>query len=75
MQVMDTSEDMDSTIAAAESLYASMIDLSDRKANLICEVYGNKFTADELDRILEQSEIDAEVNKIINGVTGIITKN
>jgi hypothetical protein len=50
-------------------------DLNKRKAWLICEVYQNQFTPDELEKELSSEEITLEVNRIIFGVTGIISKN
>jgi hypothetical protein len=60
---------------AAEEILDELLDLNDRKVNLICEVYGNKFTADEVLNGLTAAEIDAEVQKITRGVTGVIVKN
>ena len=59
----------------AGRLMDSMIDLADRKTNLICEVYGNKFTAEDLDKNLSTEEIDEEIQKIILGISGVISKN
>lgn len=59
----------------AEKLLDDMDCAAIRKANLICEVYGSKFTADELERNLTNEEIDAQVNGIINGISGVVEKN
>lgn len=56
-------------------LLSSMEELRTSKANLICEVYQNKFDIDDLEKELSDQEIDAEINKILNGITGVISKN
>lgn len=63
-----------STEEAAELLDA-MFELSDRKAWLVCEVYGNKFTPDQLEKALSTDELDLAVNAIIGGASGVIEKN
>jgi hypothetical protein len=60
---------------AAEEIMIELLELNDRKVNLLCEVYGGKFTADEVEKALSTAEIDAEVQKITRGITGVITKN
>lgn len=60
---------------AAAEIMEELINLNDRKTCLICEVYGGKFTADEVEKELSSAEIDAEVQKITRGVTGVIVKN
>lgn len=60
---------------AAEEILDELLGLNDRKVNLICEVFGGKFTADEVEKELSSAEIDAEVQKITRGVTGVIVKN
>ncbi len=62
-------------IDAAEKLMDEMLDLSERKAQFICEVYGRKFTAEELEKELSAEEIDAELQKVMLGISGIISKN
>lgn len=58
-----------------EKLLQDMDDIAVQKANLICEVYGNKFTADELERNLTNQEIDEQIQKIVQGISGVIGKN
>lgn len=58
-----------------EELLDKMAELNDRKAALICEVYGNQFTIDELQKNLSDEEINIEINKIILAVSGVIQKN
>ncbi|MPM27251.1 hypothetical protein SDC9_73761 [bioreactor metagenome] len=59
----------------ADKVFDELLEISERKTALICEVYGNKFTADELEKALSPAEIDLEINKILMGVTGVIGKN
>lgn len=65
------SEDLD----MADNLLTDMFELKERKAWLICEVYGNKFSTDILQNTFDDEEIDVEINKIIFGVAGVISKN
>ena len=60
---------------AAELLLDLMDDIATRKANLICEAYGNKFTADELERALSREETEVQIESIMSGVGAILTKN
>jgi hypothetical protein len=59
----------------AEALMNDLYEINDRKVNLVCEVFGGKFTPDELERALSSDEIDTAVNEIISGVSGTIEKN
>lgn len=65
----------DEDFAAAKNLMDTVAETEIRKLNLICEVYGNKFTADELENNLSKEEIDDQISKIINGIQGIVEKN
>lgn len=58
-----------------EELFTRLEELKERKAWLICEIYGNKFDIESLQKELSDEEIDAEINKITNGISGIISKN
>jgi len=49
--------------------------VSTRRTNLVCEVYGNKFTADELEKSLSMDEIVEQVNQITYGIMGVVQKN
>lgn len=62
-------------IDKVQELLNGLSELRDRKSWLICEVYQNKFTVDELEKELTNEEIEIEINKIINGTNGIILKN
>jgi len=62
-------------LEGAGEVLDSLFELSDRKVWLVCEVYGNKFTADELEKSLSNEELDEAVNRIIGGASGVIEKN
>lgn len=64
-------EDMD----AVKNLMDTAADVSNRKLNLICEVYGNKFTADEVENNLTAEEIDGQIRSVMKGIRGIVEKN
>jgi hypothetical protein len=59
----------------AEELFAFAEGIHDRKVFVICEVYQNQFSAEEVEKEFSNAEIDAELNKISNGINGVITKN
>lgn len=58
-----------------EELLDKMAELNERKSALICAVYGDKFTINELEKNLSEEEITAEINKIILAVSGVMEKN
>jgi formyltetrahydrofolate hydrolase len=67
--------------AAAEGDYDKLaefmdkaIEIKDRKATLICKVYGNKFSIDELMDNVTDAEIDLQINAIISNINGVIAK-
>lgn len=62
-------------IDGADELLQAVYELADRKIWLICEVYENKFSPDDLERGLTSEEVDIEINKIIGAVSGVIEKN
>lgn len=61
-------------INMAGELIVSTEELTDRKEQLIIDVYGGKFDIDELENNLSNQEIDQEINNILNGITGIVQK-
>ena len=65
----------ESNVDQISVMFDMIEDLNKRKVWIICEVYQNQFTPDELEKELSSEEIILEVNKIISGVTGIISKN
>lgn len=69
--IIQTPDNLDNIVGMMDDLLA----LKDRKAWLLCKVYGDQFTLDELESSLTELEIDAEINRIISGIAGIITKN
>lgn len=68
-------EKIDGDINAAGQLMQSLLDLRDRKSWLICQVYNDTFTFEELENELSSEEIDAEINRIISGISGTAIKN
>lgn len=58
-----------------EDIMAILDDLANRKACLICEIYGSKFTSDDLEKNLSDGEIDAAVNNILFAVDQTLSKN
>nr|DAQ35645.1 MAG TPA: hypothetical protein [Caudoviricetes sp.] len=58
-----------------EQMMQEMDDASIRKANLICEVFGNKFTVDDLENNLTSEEIEKCLMDIVQGISGIVEKN
>jgi Co/Zn/Cd efflux system component len=69
--LQDNTDDLE----LVNELLDKLVELKDRKVWVICEVYGNQFTADAVEKNLDDDEIDAEINKIIYGIAGIVTKN
>lgn len=65
------SEDVD----AAGKILEDLTELRNRKSWLICQVYCNAFTMDEMEQSLDSDEIDEEINRIITGISGVVTKN
>jgi hypothetical protein len=70
----NASENLDREEFAAVMLNKSL-ELSDRKLNLVCRVYGNQFSVDDLENSLTSAEIDTQLNQIVLGVSGIASKN
>ncbi len=62
-------------VEAAGELLDDVLTLRDKKAWLLCTVYGDAFTAEELESALTDEEIDAEINRIISGIAGVVAKN
>jgi hypothetical protein len=58
-----------------EQITERISELNDRKSNLVCEVFENKFTVDELERNYSVAEITELVQKIVSGIGGTLTKN
>ncbi|MVB11181.1 hypothetical protein CAFE_18890 [Caprobacter fermentans] len=62
-------------LSSVEQMLQQFEDASIRKANLICDVYGNKFTVDELEKSLSNEEIERCLVDIVNGISGVVEKN
>lgn len=60
---------------AVIELLDALQELRTRKAWLICEIYGNKFTVDDLEKELSDEEIEEQINQIYSGITGVVSKN
>lgn len=64
-----------SNLDAVGNLLDQLFEIKDRKVALICDIYGNKFTADEIEKILSDEEIDAQMAAIVMGIAGVASKN
>ena len=62
-------------IDLVESFMDETIDVNDRKVQMICDVYGNKFSPDDLENEFSIEEINTAFNDIISGASGTIEKN
>lgn len=62
-------------VAETNALINAMIELRDKKTLLIVDVYGYKFSPEDLEKELSDNEIDLEISRIINGISGVIEKN
>jgi hypothetical protein len=62
-------------IASVEQLMQDIEDINIRKANLICDVFGGKFTVDELEKNLTNEEIEKCLMDIVQGISGVVEKN
>lgn len=69
-------EGMDmSDINLAEDILEEACAISDKKVWLICEAFGNQFSADDLEKCLDGGEIDTTLSQLIGRVSGVIEKN
>lgn len=62
-------------LTALQKFMEDMDTVTVRKANLVCDVYGGKFTIDELQKALSNEEIEQQLMTITQGISGIVTKN
>lgn len=62
-------------LEAVSTMLEDLDGLYDRKVCLLCEVYGDQFMADDVERELDEEELEAAVNAIIGRATGVIEKN
>lgn len=72
-QAKSLSEEVDEKEISA--LFETVESAKNRRTNLICEIYENKFTADELEKELSDDEIVDQINQIAQGVMGVVQKN
>ena len=64
-------EDLD----RASEVVSQVEELADKKAWILCEAYGNKFTQDDLEKGLSSQEINTEINRLMGAITGTMEKN
>ena len=62
-------------LEAVDGLMTQMAELNDLKSWLVCQVYGEKFTVEQLENSLTAEELTAEVQRVTNAIMGIIPKN
>lgn len=60
---------------AVDSLMAQMEELSNLKSWIVCQIYGEKFTVEQLENSLTAEELTAEVQRVTQAIMGIIPKN
>jgi len=60
---------------AVDGLMTQMSEINDLKSWLICVVYGDKFTVEQLENSLTAEELTAEVQRVTQAIMGIIPKN
>jgi hypothetical protein len=64
-------KDLDATSA----LMGKLTELSDMKSWFVCQVYGERFSLEELEMSLTTEEIEEEVRRITTAIFGVIEKN
>ncbi|MEA4919384.1 MAG: hypothetical protein VB078_00450 [Clostridiaceae bacterium] len=62
-------------LEAVGELMTQMSELNDLKSWLVCAVYGEKFSVEELESALTSEELTEEVKRVTNAIMGIIPKN
>jgi hypothetical protein len=60
---------------AVSELMERLTELNTRKSWFITQVYGEKFTIEELEQNLTNEEIEAEIERITGAIFGVIEKN
>lgn len=75
LSITKIDEESISDTEKAEEILDRLFELGERKTLLLCEVYGDMFTPEELERAMSQQEIDFEINKVIRGASRVIEKN
>jgi len=74
-EMQNTEKNEGDQVDEADELLTSMMEIRESKTWLICEVYQNKFDVETLEKSLDDEEIDQEINKILYGIVGTISKN
>jgi hypothetical protein len=72
---LENDEGIGDNLDKIDGLLDALMELKNRKGWLIKEVYGNVFTVDDIEKNLDDDEIDAEINRIIYGIAGVVSKN
>ena len=62
-------------LAEVQALMEQMTQINDSKSWFICQIYGEKFGIEELEKEFTNEEIDAEINRITRAIYGVIEKN
>jgi len=62
-------------LESVKDLLQAIDNFTTRRASLICDVFGNKFTIDELEKSLTPDEIQKCFNDIATGIYGVVEKN
>lgn len=75
MEFSKTAQSGETDIDGAAGILEKMQEFMNRKVNLICEAYGNKFTADEVLKNLTTEEIEEQITQIAYSVQGVVAKN
>ncbi len=68
-------EQSETDLDAVEELLDTLLELKERKVWLICEIYGNKFTSDEVEKHLSDEEVDAQIQSVAMGIAEVVRKN
>lgn len=68
-------ESGDTDLDAIQELMEKMAELNDQKSWFICQVYGEKFGIEDLEKDLTNEEIESEIQRITNAINGVIEKN
>lgn len=64
-----------SDITIASEILNTVDQVYAKKSALISDIYGNKFTAEDVEKALTKEELDNQIQALTLGVLGIATKN
>jgi hypothetical protein len=62
-------------LEAVDGLMEQLEELNNLKSWLICAVYGDKFTVEQLENSLTSEELTEELKRVTQAIMGIIPKN